>query len=167
MRVLLDKYRDNLVLGVLTTSVALLIGALLFEHVGGLKPCNLCLMQRYAHIAVIVMCLESLAAKNMSRKKLAHVVGFASSLSAAGVAFFHAGVEMDLWEGLSSCSGQSEDISLMSGSDLLSFEGLEPIVMCSDIAWSMAGVSMAGWNGIITLAASTLWIFSLRKLRTV
>jgi disulfide bond formation protein DsbB len=107
VRVLLDKYRDNLVLGVLTTSIALLIGALLFEHVGGLKPCNLCVMQRYAHMAVIILCLESLTAKKMYRKKLAHVLGFASSLLAAA------------------------------------------------------------WNGLITLAVSTLWIFSWRKITSI
>ncbi len=50
--------RNGLVICALV-SATLLVGAFLFEHVGGMAPCSLCIWQRWAHLGG---CTASLAA---------------------------------------------------------------------------------------------------------
>lgn len=137
-------------------SLALLLGALGFQFIGGLLPCTLCYWQRYTHLGVLAF--SGAALWRPSRATFA--LGFLSSLVAVGMAIFHVGVEKTWWEGLSTCSGEAEDLSSMSGGDLLSMEAPIKVIKCSEVAWDFLGISMAGWNGIISCAAALLWIFA-------
>ncbi|MEL7133890.1 MAG: disulfide bond formation protein B, partial [Pseudomonadota bacterium] len=37
-----------------------------------------------------------------------------------------------------------------------------PLIRCDEIAWQLAGISMAGWNMILSLVLAGLWIAALR-----
>jgi len=140
-------------------SIALLLGALGFQHLGGLAPCPLCMQQRYWHLMIVAAVGLYIALP----RRLTAAFGMLMSLCAAGVAFFHAGVELHWWEGPQGCSGVAEDMTAMGGAALLSIDSVAPIVKCTEVAWSLMGISMAGWNGIITLAAAALWLPALRS----
>ena len=84
-------------------------------------------------------------------------LGAAVMVAGAGVALFHTGVERGWWgEGLASCSAGS--ISGVSVTDLLDpARAVAPVVRCGDVAWSMAGLSMASWNGVLSLVLAGAW----------
>ena len=130
-----------------------ILGAWLFQYGLGLKPCPLCLEQRYPYyfavpLAVLVLMGESVGS---SRKVLiaALIAIAAGMLWNAGLGAYHAGVEWKLWAGPRDCSGTIE--SLGAAGNLL--ERLESIsvVRCDEAAWRFLGLSLAGYNMLISL----------------
>lgn len=151
-------------------SLALIAGAHLFERVGGLAPCLLCLDQREVHWAAIGLGLIGFAMMMMTRgttRVLAALLGALTLVYvfSAGLAGYHAGVEWGFWPGPNECSGggRNADLSAFSGDDLLSSLG-EPSSgpSCSEAAWRLFGISMAGYNALLSLglgaiAARSFW----------
>lgn len=89
-------------------------------------------------------------------------LGALAALTTAGIGGFHVGVEQGWWEGLQTCSTGS--IAGISAADLLNpAADVAAPARCDAIAWSMAGVSMAGWNVILSLVLSGLWVGAARK----
>lgn len=138
-------------LGPTLGSLALLLGAFAFQYLGGLAPCHLCLLQRWPHAAAIVLGLLILA---WPRRVLAMLAGLAV-LAGAAIAGYHVGVEQHWWPGPASCTAAvpgSGDAGALLDQILAT-----PTVLCDAIAWSWLGISMAGWNGIASLALAALW----------
>lgn len=139
-------------------SLALLAGAFGFQYIGGLAPCQLCLWQRWPHAAAIVIMVTALALPG----RILPVLGALAALTTAGVGMFHVGVEQMWWEGLASCSGNS--IAGLNVSDLLNPDvAIAAPIRCDAIAWSLFGISMAGWNVILSLGLAGLWLLAARK----
>ncbi|MEM9796504.1 MAG: disulfide bond formation protein B [Pseudomonadota bacterium] len=138
--------------------VGLLGGAFLFQ-LAGYAPCAMCLWQRWPHGAAIV--LGGLALLRVAPRLTATLAGLAA-LTTSGIGAYHAGVEQGWWEGPSSCSGGG-DLGGLSGADLLSTETGAAIVMCDDIVWQL-GLTMAGWNAVLSLALAGLWALSVLRL---
>ncbi len=118
----------------------------------GYAPCQMCLWQRWPHwialaLAPALLVLPALAVAP---------VGLAATLATAGISAFHTGVERGWWAGPASCAGGT-DLGSLSGADLLSTAIPETVVMCDEVAWSMAGLSMASWNMLASLALAALW----------
>lgn len=133
-------------------SAALLTGAFLFEYIGGLAPCKMCIWQRWAHLAVIVVAKLSLT--KLPRRLILFMIGSAATASAL-IAGYHAGVEWQLWTGPSGCTAALS--SSISAADLVDDLLATAMVRCDEVAWSLFGLSMAGWNmvfsiGIIVIA---------------
>ncbi|WP_435260050.1 disulfide bond formation protein B [Thioclava sp. FR2] len=144
-------------------SVALLGGAFAFQYIGGLAPCTLCLWQRWPHAAAIVIMIVALMWKPI---RWLAVLGALAALTTAGIGVFHVGVEQGWWEGLTSCSGGS--ISGISVDDLLNPNAnVAAPIRCDEIAWSMFGISMAGWNVIASLGFAAIWAMTFTKLRAL
>ena len=139
-------------------SAALLIGAYGFQHIGGLLPCKMCLWQRWPHAAAVIIGILAL----LARRNLAWL-GAVAAATPGGIGVYHAGVEWGFWPGPSSCSGGGLDMGGMSGGDLLSTEGPVSMVMCDEVVWSLIGLSMAGWNAVISFALMALWIAAARR----
>ena len=130
-------------------SACLLFGAFLFEYVGGLAPCKMCIWQRWAHGAVVLVALSSLLISGNIKKKSALFLVFLAAMTSAAIAGFHVGVEWHLWGGPSGCSvplGNSGDKTLLVDQLLAT-----PVVRCDEVPWSLFGISMAGWNSILSL----------------
>jgi disulfide bond formation protein DsbB len=150
--------RLQLVLLATFGSALVLAGAFAFEYLGGLQPCTLCWWQRYPHMVAIATGLIAL----VWRPRAVLVLGAAAALTTAGIAVFHVGVEQGWWEGLSTCSGAS--ITGLSVDDLLDPNADVPTpARCDAIAWSMWGISMAGWNALISLGLAGLWLAAARR----
>lgn len=142
-------------------SAALMLGALAFQHIGGMAPCKLCIWQRYPHVVAIVIGALALAVGNAHARLVIILAGAVSEAITAGIGIYHAGVEQGIFEGPTSCTSGS--ISDLSADDLLSQIMLAPLVRCNDIPWQLAGISMAGWNAIVSLLLCALWLMALKR----
>jgi len=141
-------------------SALLLIGALGFQYIGGLRPCDICYWQRYVHVAVVVLAVAALVARGSLRTALFGLAVAALAMS-AGVALYHMGIEWKWWPGPQTCSGAIP--RGLSPEELRRRIMETPPVRCDEIAWSLFGLSMAGWNFVISTAlAAGLAITALR-----
>lgn len=143
-------------LGPLLGSVALLLGAFAFQYLGGLAPCHLCLLQRWPHAVAIALGVLLLA---WPRRSLALLAGLAV-LVGAGIAVYHVGVEQAWWQGPTTCT--APEPGTLSSGELLDQILATPVVLCDQVAWSLWGISMAGWNAILSLAIAVLWLRTAR-----
>ena len=153
----------------LAGAAALLAGAFGFEHIGGLVPCEMCWWQRWALFAVLFFAADALllgqvAARSPTLVPVARINAWLALLamtSNAGIAMFHAGVEQKWWQGLTRCTAPpvAGDARAMLA-DILA----QPIVRCDAIPWQLFGISMAGWNFLVslTLAGAALWLMLRR-----
>ena len=102
-----------------------------------------------------------LAALTLGLRALAWL-GALAALTSAGIGVFHVGVEQKWWEGLASCTAGS--IQGISTADLLNPSvDVAAVVRCDAIAWQMFGLSMAGWNVVISVALALIWIWAARR----
>ena len=132
-------------------SVALLLAAVAFQYLGGLPPCPLCIDQRWAHGIAIALGVLVLV---WPRRGLAVLAGFAV-LVGAGIALYHAGIEQQWWAGPTTCT--APDPGTVPSGELLDRILETPVVLCDQIAWSWLGISMAGWNAILSAVIAVLW----------
>jgi disulfide bond formation protein DsbB len=144
-------------LGVL--SLALILGALGFQYIGGYPPCEICHWQRWPHIAAAAVGIlggRAVFAKAVD-PKLARPIAIITILLVAisgAIGVYHAGIEWKFWPGPSACTGSAFELS--GKLDLNAH-----VVMCDHAAWRMIGISMAGYNAIISLGAVTLALVAL------
>lgn len=132
-------------------AAGVILTALGFQYIGGYAPCPLCLMQRYAYYASIPLLFIAMALVS-EMPRLAALIFFAVALAFlanAGLAGYHAGVEWKFWPGPETC-GTAQALPT-SAADLLSGLNETHVVRCDEAAWTFAGLSMAGWNVIISL----------------
>ncbi|OSQ47261.1 disulfide bond formation protein B [Marivita geojedonensis] len=138
-------------------SLALMLGALAFQHIGGLPPCKLCIWQRYPHVVAIALGAVALRFGNAAVAWL----GALAALATAAVGAYHTGVERGWWEGPTTCT--SGPIGGLSTDELFDQIMNAPLVRCDEVPWEMFGLSMASWNMVISLVLMGLWIAAARK----
>ncbi len=146
-------------------SLSLWLGALGFEHLGGLAPCQMCYWQRHAHKLVLVLAvLAFLMGRREFGKKHAKffilLIALAFLLS-FGLAFWHVGVEYKWWEGPKTCA--SGNVSIDMGAIMEALNSKQRLPSCGDVPWSLFGISMAGYNAIISLFAAIVSFYLLFK----
>jgi disulfide bond formation protein DsbB len=150
----------------LALSAGLLIGAWVFEYGFGYAPCQMCYWQRHAHKAVIVIAALS-AFWQFSRGedlRPAAMLIIAAFLLSAGLALWHVGVEQGLIEALPSCTGGAVDLSAIGEGDLLgSLDKKIKPPACSEVAWALFGISMAGYNALLSVLGAALGVIALRR----
>ncbi len=140
-------------------SVALMLGALAFQYLGGLAPCELCLWQRYPHVVAIV---AGVLALMMSRGKLLPLIGGLAALTTSGLGIYHTGVERGWWQGPTSCTGGG-NVGNMSADQLLDQIMAAPVVMCDEVPWELFGLSMASYNALASFVFAIFWFIAWRK----
>lgn len=131
----------------LLVPAGLLGGALFSQYVGGLYPCEMCYWQRWPHGAAILLALAALFSPLHSPRTRPLVLLSALAVAISGaIGVFHAGVEMGWWEGITHCTATGAT----SLQDILSV----PLVRCDQVQWDFLGISMAGWNAILSLSGA-------------
>ena len=145
-------------------AAAAIAGAWFFQLVLEILPCPLCLEQRYAYYLVIPLgALTAIAAKAGAPRPLL-LAGLAvlclATLANAGLGVYHSGVEWGFWKGPTDCSGPV--VNLGSATDLLSRLDTTKVVRCDEVQWRFLGLSLAGYNVLISLlmAAIAAWGFA-------
>ena len=135
----------------LAVPVALLGGADVGQYAFGLYPCDMCWWQRYPHFAAIALATLAFVAPP---RRLWIALAALAVLGSGLIGAFHAGVEYGWWEGLTACSNAAGS----GDGDPLAAVLNAPLVRCDEIQWSLFGISLAGWNFILsTLGAGAIF----------
>jgi disulfide bond formation protein DsbB len=149
-------------------SVLALAGALASQYGWGLAPCQLCIWQRWPHLAAVFIGVLALAAapRAVSRRALV-ALALAGALAAAAsgaIGAYHTGVERGWWQGPASCAagGGIAEVSIESLLDPA--VPMATPVPCSEAAAMLAGLSMASWNVIWSLGLAGLWLAAAVRL---
>lgn len=148
----------------LLVPAALLAGAYGSQYLGGLHPCDMCYWQRWPHMAAIALALGSFALRGQADQGRSLVWLAALAILASGaIGFYHAGVELGVFEGLTQCSSSSVG---GSNADILADIMATPVIRCDQVQWSLFGISMAGWNAIVSIGFGLVitWL-SIRRPR--
>ncbi|MCU0908486.1 MAG: disulfide bond formation protein B [Rhodobacteraceae bacterium] len=136
-------------------SVALLAGAFIFQALG-YPPCALCLWQRWPHAAAIAIGAVALFLPHAALP----LAGAGAALATAGVGLYHTGVERAWWDGPTTCT--SAPLGQLSPQELMEQIMTAPLVRCDEVAWSLAGLSMASWNAILSVLLALAWAMAAR-----
>jgi disulfide bond formation protein DsbB len=148
----------------LAVPAALLAGAYGFQYFGHLFPCEMCWWQRYAHMAALAFAILAYAESSFPDRGRSLVWLAALAIFEAGlIGFYHAGVEMKVFPGFTSCTTTAHG----SGEALFRQIMDAPLFRCDEVQWSLFGISMAGWNFLVSSASAllVLWL-SLRRPRS-
>jgi|TARA_R110002049_G_scaffold95813_6_gene235193 disulfide bond formation protein DsbB len=139
---------------------ALLGGALISQYGFGLYPCEMCMWQRWPHLVAILLAAAALAFRRISLV-IPLVVAAAIAILISGlIGGFHAGVEYDWWEGLTSCS-----TNLPAGGDMLDSIMNAPLVRCDVAPWTLFGISLAGFNFLLSVSGAALILLMIATRR--
>nr|WP_311968095.1 disulfide bond formation protein B [Bradyrhizobium archetypum] len=150
-------------LAIAVVAAATLAGAWFFQLVLDIRPCPLCLEQRYAYYlaAPLSLLIAFAAARGASRPVL--LAGFAvlllAALANAWLGGYHAGVEWQFWQGPTDCSGPVADLG--SAGTLLQRLDTEKVVRCDEVQWRFLGLSLAGYNVLISLAMALMAVWGI------
>jgi disulfide bond formation protein DsbB len=145
-------------LAVLIIAAATIAGAWYFQLVLGLQPCPLCLEQRYAYyLAIPLAALTALGAGQNAPRWLL-IAGLAilalAALANAVLGTYHAGVEWKFWPGPADCTGPVGNLG--SAGSLLDRLDTVKVVMCDEVQWTFLGLSLAGYNVLISLLMAAI-----------
>lgn len=128
---------------------ALLAGAWGSQLIGGLHPCEMCHWQRWPHYAALPLAVLAILVPGL-RRPLTLLAALA--IAASGViGVMHAGVEYGWWEGFTACTSP---FGADGGGDMLATILAAPVIRCDVPQWSLLGISLAGYNAILSLGGA-------------
>ena len=139
-------------------AAATILGAYFFQYVVGLSPCPLCLEQRIPYyLAIPVAAAVAFVAANRAPVTLVRL-GFGLLvlilLVGAGLGVYHAGIEWKFWPGPAECTGELGKLG--GGMDLMKQIQTTSLVRCDEAAWRFLGLSLAGYNVVISLVLAAV-----------
>lgn len=140
-------------------SASVLIAALLFQA-AGFAPCHLCILQRWPHLAAVVIGVAILV---LRLPMVTALLGAVAAATTGGIAIYHSLVERKLIEGPTTCT--SSGPGSMSAADLLAQIQSAPLIRCDDIAFQILGVTMPNMNVVASAVFVVLWLAAFSKAR--
>ena len=152
-------------LGVALVAASTLAGAWFFQLVLEVLPCPLCLEQRYAYYFAVPfgVLVAFAAAKGAPRPLL--LLGLAAlalaALANAGLGTYHAGVEWGFWPGPTDCTGPVGNLG--SAGNLLERLDKVKVIRCDEVQFRFLGISLAGYNVLISLLMAAIAAWGLAK----
>jgi disulfide bond formation protein DsbB len=143
-------------------ALAIILGALGFQYIGGIPPCEMCHWQRWPHIAAAAVGLGGsfLLRMGLVERRADRVIAWLAAIliAASGViGAYHAGVEWHWWPGPQACTGPA--FHYAGGALDLN----APVVMCDVAAWRLFGLSLAGYNALLSFAIAGCGMFLLTQ----
>jgi disulfide bond formation protein DsbB len=145
----MGKFQQARLLALLLPA-ALLAGAFGSQYIGGLAPCEMCYWQRWPHEAAVVIALFTFTGRSELTNRILLLLAATALAISGGIGVFHAGVEYGWWEGLTQCSTMPG----AGGGNIIDDIMKTPLVRCDVPQWTLFGVSLAGYNAIISLAGA-------------
>lgn len=142
--------------------LALLGGALGSQYLGGLYPCEMCHWQRWPHYAAVMVAgLAFVVPGRQAREGL--VIAAALLIAASGaIGVYHAGVEYHWWQGMTTCSSTLTMAGATPAERLAAIMNA-PVVRCDEAQWRMLGISLAGFNAILSLGGAGVILSLMRR----
>jgi disulfide bond formation protein DsbB len=154
-------------LAVTAIAAVTLAGAWFFQLVLDIRPCPLCLEQRYAYyLAIPLGALTALAAARGAPRAVLYAglaILAAAALGNAGLGAYHAGVEWGFWKGPTECTGPVGNLG--SAGDLLQRLDTVKVIRCDEVQWRFLGLSLAGYNVLISLLMAAVAAWGIAKPR--
>ena len=148
----------------LVLPLLLLLGALGSQYLGGLYPCEMCHWQRWPHYAAVLLAAATFVVPQRSlRASLVLVAALLIGVSGA-IGLFHAGVEYHWWNGITACT-TTVSMAGTTPAERLAAIMNAPMVRCDSAQWSLAGISLAGFNAIFSLGGAITIFLLMRKTR--
>ena len=145
-------------------AAATIAGAWFFQLVLDIVPCPMCLEQRWAYYAIIPLAVLIAIAAKMGAPRNVLMAGLAlialAALCNAAFGAYHAGVEWKFWAGPTSCTGSA--LNLGGGSILDQLDKVK-VVPCDVVQWRFLGISLAGYNALISLLMAALAAWGVAK----
>ncbi|HZV56946.1 MAG TPA: disulfide bond formation protein B [Sphingobium sp.] len=139
--------------------VALLGGAIGSQYLGGLHPCEMCMWQRWPHLAAVGAALAAIALRRNPPMSATFTALAALAILTSGViGAYHAGVEYGWWEGFTTCTTIRP-----IGGDMLEAIMNAPLIRCDQAPWTLAGISLAGFNALFSIAGAALILLLVRR----
>lgn len=155
-------------LAALVASLSMLAIAHAFETFGGLAPCTLCLRAREVYWVAAGVALAGYLVVRLpqgGRWKAAFNGALALIFAVGvGVAVYHAGAEWKFWPGPTACASGGGGVSAADMNALLQGAKIKPPA-CDEAAWVFLGLSMAGWNGLVSLGLTALSVLAVLRER--
>ena len=137
----------------LLVPAALLAGAWGSQLIGHLYPCEMCHWQRWPHYAALVAALAAFALPAEAKELTLLAAVLIAASGAIGV--YHAGVEWGWWHGVTACT-QTAAVTGATAEERLAALLRAPMIRCDVAQWRLAGVSLAGWNALVSLVGAGL-----------
>jgi disulfide bond formation protein DsbB len=157
------KSAQSAALAIAVLAAATLAGAWFFQLVLDIRPCPLCLEQRYAYYLAIPLAVVVALAAGRDASRAVLVAGFAilaaAALGNAGLGVYHAGVEWQFWQGPTDCTGPVGNLG--SAGNLLERLDTVKVIRCDEVQWRFLGLSLAGYNVLISLLMAALAAWGL------
>jgi len=154
-------------LAIAAIAAATLAGAWFFQLVLDIRPCPLCLEQRYAYYLAIPLAalVAFAAARDAPRAVLMAglVLLAAAALGNTWLGAYHAGVEWGFWKGPTDCTGPVGNLG--SAGTLLERLDTVKVIRCDEVQWRFLGLSLAGYNVLISLALAAIAAWGMVKLQ--
>ena len=148
----------------LVLPLLLLLGALGSQYLGGLYPCEMCHWQRWPHYSAVLLAAATFVVPQRSlRASLVLVAALLIGISGA-IGLFHAGVEYHWWNGITACT-TTVSMAGTTPAERLAAIMNAPMVRCDSAQWSLAGISLAGFNAIFSLGGVITIFVLMRKTR--
>ncbi len=144
-------------------AAATIAGAWIFEYFG-FAPCELCLQQRWAYYIGVPAAVAA-AAAGAVHPRIGGWLLWAVALIFAGSAIFgawHAGVEWGFWPGPAGCTGSATQKAADMNDFLRQMQGTT-LVRCDEVAIRIFGLSLAGWNAVVSLAIASIAVLGARN----
>ena len=152
-------------LAVAVIAAATLAGAWFFQLVLDIRPCPLCLEQRYAYYLAVPLCALVAFAALRGTPRPVLLVGLGllalAALANAWLGTYHAGVEWKFWQGPTDCTGPV--VNLGNAGSLLERLDTVKVIRCDEVQWRFLGLSLAGYNALISLLMAALAAWGLVK----
>jgi disulfide bond formation protein DsbB len=149
----------------LAIALCTLAAVLTMEYGFGLKPCELCTLQRIPYVIVILVSLAALALPR-SRPRIVLAILAGLFCISTGLGVYHAGVEKSIFEGPSACTSKPLDAG-MTIEQLQAQIMAAPVVACNQPAWEWHGVTLAGlnavWSLLLFLIYLRAWLLAKRQ----
>jgi len=159
-----DRDRVAAAFVVFVLAAATILGAWYFEFVLNYQPCPLCLEERIPYYIVIPLSLAVTIAALVRAPRALITAGLfaiaAAMLCSAALGAYHAGIEWTFWPGPAECSGGMTDFT-KKGPLLDQLQSIR-IVPCNEAAWRLFGISLAGYNALISLLLAAVAILGSR-----
>ena len=137
----------------LSTFSLLFVFILQYEY--GILPCKICIWQRWPHIFNILIALIIISSSSIPNYIM--VLGLINMFLAFILALYHYGLEQNLWDNVFSCSGEIK-FNDLSTEEILKNLNNTPIKTCEIEAWNFLNLSLTGWNMILTIFISLIWL---------
>ena len=140
---------------VLILSLFSLVFVFILQYEYGILPCKICIWQRWPHIFNIILVLIILSSS--LKTNFVFVFGLINMFLAFILALYHYGLEQNLWDNVFSCSGEIK-FNELSTKEILKNLNNTPIKTCEIEAWNFLSLSLTGWNMILTIFISLIWL---------